>query len=52
MTYRFVRAIPVLVGGGTPILPRGARMELDLLEQRRFANGTTFHRYRPTGVAA
>lgn len=44
-----VLTVPVLVGGGTPIFPRGLRLGLELLEQRRFGNGTTFHRYRPVG---
>lgn len=30
---------PVLVGGGKPALPRGVRLELELLDHRRFANG-------------
>lgn len=30
---------PVLVGGGKPALPRGVRRTLELLDQRRFANG-------------
>lgn len=42
-----VLTVPVLVSGGTPIFPSGLRVHLDLLEQRRFGNGTVFHRYRP-----
>ena len=30
---------PVLVGGGKPALPRGVRLHLELLENRRFGNG-------------
>ncbi|MGH8963243.1 MAG: dihydrofolate reductase family protein [Jatrophihabitantaceae bacterium] len=30
---------PVLVGGGKPALPRGVRLDLELLDQRRFGNG-------------
>ena len=30
---------PVLVGGGKPALPQGVRLDLDLLDERRFANG-------------
>lgn len=39
-------AVPVLVGGGTRALPDGVRFDLELLEERRFANGTVFLRYR------
>jgi dihydrofolate reductase len=37
--------VPVLVGGGKQALPDGIRMELDLLDERRFGNGTVFLRY-------
>ena len=30
---------PVVVGGGKPALPRGLKVELELLDERRFANG-------------
>ncbi|MBO9556265.1 dihydrofolate reductase family protein [Cellulomonas sp.] len=30
---------PVVVGGGKPALPRGVRLDLELLDHRRFANG-------------
>jgi dihydrofolate reductase len=37
---------PVAVGGGKRALPDGVRAELELLDQRRFANGTVYLRYR------
>ncbi len=37
---------PIIVGGGTPFLPDDVRVELELLEERRFANGVVFVRYR------
>jgi dihydrofolate reductase len=37
--------VPVAVGAGKPALAVGARLELDLLEQRRFENGTVFLHY-------
>jgi dihydrofolate reductase len=37
--------VPVAVGGGTPALP-GGRVDLELLDERRFANGTVYLRYR------
>jgi dihydrofolate reductase len=36
---------PVLVGGGTPALPRGVRLDLELLDHRRFDNGAVYVRY-------
>jgi dihydrofolate reductase len=36
---------PVVVGGGTAALPDGIRLDLELLEQRRFAGGVVFLRY-------
>lgn len=36
---------PVIVGGGTPWLPRGAGARLRLLDERRFGNGAVFLRY-------
>src|SRR3954447_12105783 len=39
---------PVLVGGGTPALPQGVRLDLELLDERRFGNGTVYLRYRTT----
>ncbi len=37
---------PVVVGGGTPWLPDDVRAELELTDQRRFAGGVVFLRYR------
>ena len=37
--------IPILVGGGKSALPDNVRLELELLEERRFRNGTVFLRY-------
>jgi dihydrofolate reductase len=37
---------PVLVGAGTRSLPDGVRMDLELVEERRFGNGFVYLRYR------
>ncbi|AEV83870.1 deaminase reductase [Actinoplanes sp. SE50] len=37
---------PIAVGGGTRFLPDGVRLDLKLAEQRRFANGVVYLRYR------
>jgi dihydrofolate reductase len=37
---------PIVVGGGKPSLPDNVRLELELLEERRFGNGMVFLRYR------
>ena len=37
---------PIVVGGGTPSLPDGVRWELELLDERRFADGVVYLRYR------
>jgi len=37
---------PVVVGGGTRALPDGVRLDLDLLDERRFGNGVVYLRYR------
>ena len=37
---------PVVVGGGTPALPNHVRLALELLDERRFRNGTVYLRYR------
>ncbi len=38
--------IPILVGDGKSALPDNVRLKLELLEERRFGNGTVFLRYR------
>jgi dihydrofolate reductase len=40
---------PVAVGGGTPALPHGVRVDLDLLGERRFAGGVVYLRYATRG---
>jgi dihydrofolate reductase len=37
---------PEIVGGGTGVWPRGVRIGLDLVEERRFESGFVFLRYR------
>jgi len=37
---------PVAVGAGTQALPDGIRLNLELLDERRFGNGTVYLRYR------
>jgi dihydrofolate reductase len=39
---------PVIVGGGTPALPDGVRVELELLGERRFRSGVVHLHYRVT----
>ena len=41
-----VFVVPVLVGAGKQFLPSGGRVELELLDERRFGNGTVFLHYR------
>ena len=38
--------VPVILGGGKRSLPGDARVNLDLLDHRRFGNGTVYLRYR------
>jgi dihydrofolate reductase len=38
--------VPVAVGGGKPALPEGRRLDLELLDERRFASGTMYLHYR------
>jgi len=44
--YRLL-VTPVVVGGGTSVFPDGVRVGLDLVDQRRFASGVVYLRYRP-----
>jgi len=41
-----VLSVPVVVGGGTSCWPAGARLDLDLVSERRFARGTVHTHYR------
>lgn len=36
---------PVIVGGGTAALPDDIRLDLELLDERRFASGVAYLRY-------
>jgi dihydrofolate reductase len=38
--------VPVVVGGGTKALPNDVQLRLELLDERRFGNGTAYLRYR------
>jgi dihydrofolate reductase len=38
--------VPIIVGGGRPSLPSTLRLELELLDERRFGNGIVHLRYR------
>lgn len=42
---------PVIVGGGTPGLPRDLFIGLELADERRFRNGVVYLRYRVAGDA-
>jgi dihydrofolate reductase len=37
---------PVILGGGKPALPRDLRVDLELLDERRFDNGIVYVRHR------
>ena len=39
---------PIVVGGGKQALPDNVRLELELLDERRFASGMVYLRYRIT----
>jgi dihydrofolate reductase len=41
---------PIVIGGGNPALPDGVRVELELLDERRFGNGVVFLRYSTRGA--
>jgi dihydrofolate reductase len=43
---------PIIVGGGKPALPDNVRLELELLDERRFGNGEVYLRYRTRQVRA
>ena len=37
--------VPTMLGGGMRVLPSNVRLRLDLLDERRFANGMVYLRY-------
>ena len=38
--------VPTMLGGGKRVLPSNVSVTLDLLDERRFANGMVYLRYR------
>lgn len=44
-----MRVCPVLLGGGKRYFPAGVRLDLELVEERRFRNGEMFLRYGVRG---
>jgi dihydrofolate reductase len=38
--------VPIIIGGGKSALPDNVRLDLELLDERRFGNGTVYLRYR------
>jgi dihydrofolate reductase len=38
--------VPIVVGGGNQALPDNVRLQLELLDERRFGNGVVYLRYR------
>jgi len=44
--------VPIVVGGGKPSLPRGVRVKLELLDERRFGSGVVHLHYRLAGTDA
>jgi len=43
---------PIVLGGGKPALPSEVRLELELLDERRFDNGVVFLRYRTSSASS
>ena len=43
--------VPIVVGGGTAVLPRDVRWDLELTDERRFDDGRVYLRYRPRSVS-
>ena len=42
--------LPTVLGRGKPALPTDARVDLELIDERRFGNGVVLLRYRPSGT--
>ena len=40
-----VGKLPAIVGGGVPFFPNDVRVDLELLDERRFGNGVVYLRY-------
>jgi len=38
--------VPMILGGGKPVLPRNVGIKLDLMDERRFGNGWVYLHYR------
>ena len=38
--------VPIVIGGGKQVLPSNVCVKLDLLDERRFANGMVYLRYQ------
>ena len=41
--------LPTVLGGGKPALTTDARVDLELIDERRFGNGVVLLRYQPPG---
>ena len=41
---------PIIVGGGKAALPADVRLPLDLIDERRFADGVVHLHYRPRAM--
>jgi riboflavin biosynthesis pyrimidine reductase len=41
--------VPIVIGGGEQVLPSNVCVKLDLLDERRFANGMVYLRYHARG---
>jgi dihydrofolate reductase len=41
--------VPVIVGGGKRVLPADVRLDLDLIQEHRFGDGTMYLRYQRRG---
>jgi dihydrofolate reductase len=37
---------PVVLGGGTPLIPPGTELDLELVESKTFASGAVYVRYQ------
>ena len=46
-----ILVVPVIVGGGNPWLPDDVRLDLELLDEHRFGNGTVHLGYRTVTTA-